>query len=406
MKKYLFPLCIIVTISIIAAFAIVYRGQIRGIITAIGNPPIDITTHITQIPLILPPGFSISIYAEGLIDPRVMTYGPAGDLMVSIPSEGSVVALKDEDGDGFAERHIVVAKGLKSPHGLATRCIEEVCSIYIAETDQVTSYDFDRKTYTAINKEKLVDLPGGGNHFSRTIMFMPYPDHDTLLISVGSSCNVCNEKDSRRAKILSVKFDGTALKTFASGLRNAVFMAIHPVNGKIWVTEMGRDLLGDDLPPDEINIVEEGRNYGWPICYGKNIHDTAFDKNTYVRNPCMEPFEIPSYIDIPAHSAPLGLAFIPEEGWPEEYWHNLLVAYHGSWNRTEPTGYKIVRYTFDAQGKYLGEEDFISGWLTKDGAFGRPVDMLVQPGGTIYISDDKAGVIYKVIMRTDPLSKS
>jgi glucose/arabinose dehydrogenase len=160
---------------------------------------------------------------------------------------------------------------------------------------------------------------------------------------------------------------------------------------------MGRDLLGDNIPPDEINIVKKGANYGWPICYGKNTHDDSFDKNVYIRNPCMEPYETPSYIDIQAHSAPLGLAFFPEEGWPEEYWHNMLVAYHGSWNRTVPTGYKIARYKLDAKGQVLGQEDFITGWLDKNGiAWGRPVDIMISPGGNIFVTDDKAGVIYKI----------
>jgi len=166
---------------------------------------------------------------------------------------------------------------------------------------------------------------------------------------------------------------------------------------------MGRDNIGDDLPPDEINIIENlstssGQNsipnFGWPICYGKNIHDSDFDKNVYIRDPCAD--KIPSHIDLQAHSAPLGLAFVPEEGWLQDYWHNLFVAYHGSWNRSEPTGYKVVRIKLDSKGNYLGIEDFITGWLTKDGALGRPVDILVQPGGIMYITDDKAGVIYKV----------
>lgn len=352
----------------------------------------------TGFPLKFPDGFSISMYAKDLGAPRVMMWGPDGTLWTSIPSEGKVVSLRDADGDGAAESAAVVADGLNRPHGLASRCDPDMsCKVYIAESDQVAVYDFDAARGRVTHKKKIADLPDGGRHFTRTIMFMPYPYENTLLISVGSSCDVCHEKDERRAKILALDVATGELKEFAQGLRNSVFMAIHPVNGKIWATEMGRDMLGDDLPPDEINIIEEGKNYGWPICYGKNIHDTAFDKNTYVRNPCMTPFETGSHIDIPAHSAPLGLSFFPEEGWPEEYWYNLLVAYHGSWNRSEPTGYKLVRYKLDAQGNYLGEEDFISGWLQKDGtALGRPVDVLIQPGGTIFISDDKAGVIYRI----------
>jgi glucose/arabinose dehydrogenase len=273
----------------------------------------------------------------------------------------------------------------------------------VAETEKLVQYDlvFDdkEKIYRPLNPEKILDLPKGGRHFTRTLLFLPYPQDHKLLISVGSTCDVCFEKDERNGTILVYDFKTKESKIYAKGLRNSVFLTLHPVTGKVWATEMGRDWLGDDLPPDEINIIEEGKNYGWPICYGKNIHDDNFDKNVYIRNPCMEPFETPSYIDIPAHSSPLGLAFFPEEGWPEDYWYNLLVAYHGSWNRTVPTGYKIVRYILDSQGNYLGEEDFITGWLQENEAIGRPVDILIKPGGIIYISDDKAGVIYKVVYK-------
>ncbi|HLG25197.1 MAG TPA: PQQ-dependent sugar dehydrogenase, partial [Candidatus Gracilibacteria bacterium] len=324
-----------------------------------------------------------------------------GNLLVSSTSSGKIYALPDKDGDGKADETITVLEGLNSPHGLALKCPDpaETCGLYVAEADKVTLYEYSPGSYTAASARKIVDLDSGGRHHTVTLLYGPPGYDDKLIIASGSSCDVCHEEDWRRAKILMANGDGSDLKEFAKGLRNAVFLAIHPVTGKIWVTEMGRDNLGDDLPPDEINIIEEGKNYGWPNCYGKNIHDTDFDKNTYIRNPCTEPFETESYIDIPAHSAPLGLAFIPEEGWPEEYWHNLLVAYHGSWNRSTPTGYKIVRFKLDPQGNFIGVEDFISGWLTKNGALGRPVDILTQPGGTIYISDDKAGVIYKVALK-------
>lgn len=403
--------------------AMLYWTNFRGIDPAIKPPPerIEDVINTTGMPLRLPGGFSISIFAKDLEKPRVLAYDSVGNLLVSIPSQGRVVALPDRNSDGVADETITVVDGLNRPHGLAMRCLE-TCELYIAESHQVAAYRYDENNLKALNQQKIVDLPDGGNHWSRTIMFMPAPNEDKLLISVGSSCNVCAEKDWRRAKILSANYDGTDFKTFASGLRNAVFMAIHPVTGKIWATEMGRDFLGDNLPPDEVVIAEEGRDYGWPYCYGKQILD-PFGGDTS-KSFC--PTTVPSRIDIPAHSAPLGLAFIPEEarlpapdgrrpdggqGWPQEYWHNLLVAYHGSWNRSEPTGYKIVRYRLDDQGNLSahsglspsgsktgeGGEDFISGWLTeKNEALGRPVDMIVQPGGKMYISDDKAGVIYKV----------
>ena len=165
--------------------------------------------------------------------------------------------------------------------------------------------------------------------------------------------------------------------------------------GETWVTEMGRDHLGDDLPPDEVNILEEGGDYGWPFCYGENIHDTVFDKNVYIRDPCED--KIPSHIDLQAHSAPLGLTFVPEGvGWPEAYEGDLLVAYHGSWNRTIPTGYKIMRFILDDEGNVVRRENFLSGWLTEDGVLGRPVDLVFNTNGALFISDDRAGVIYRV----------
>lgn len=380
-----------------------YWRNLRGIWPALSGPSerIEEVIGTEEKPLALPPQVSISVFAKDLGAPRVMVRDPAGNIVTSIPSRGQVVALPDRDGNGKADETIVLLEGLNRPHGLAVRCTER-CQLFIAETDKVTVYDYvydeSRRLHVPVNGRTIIDLPSGGGHFTRTILFMPEPQDHKLLISVGSSCNVCNERDPRRAKILVANADGSGLREFAKGLRNAVFMAIHPGSGAIWATEMGRDLLGDDIPPDEINIVEDGKNYGWPICYGKNIHDTEFDNNVYVRNPCLEPFETPSYLDIPAHSAPLGLAFIPEEGWPEEYRHNLLVAYHGSWNRSQPTGYKIVRYKLDAQGRYLGEEDFITGWLKGGEALGRPVDILALPGGVLYVSDDHAGVIYRITL--------
>jgi len=402
MKKILFIVTGFLVVIVFLWITIFYWTNLRGLWPAIQKPKEDISKLIntTGMPLTLPPGFSISVFAKNLMAPRVMTIDPSGNLLVSITAQGRVVALPDRNKDGVADEIVTVIDGLNRPHGLTFRCTDQ-CRLYIAETDQVAVYDYDNSTLKAINKRTVVALPGGGNHFTRTILFRQPPHENELLISVGSTCNVCYEDDWRRAKILTIPLDAVGipqdeLRVFASGLRNSVFMAFHPFTGQLWVTEMGRDFLGDDLPPDEINIIEDGKNYGWPICYGKNIHDIEFDKNLYLRDPCQEPWATPSYIDIAAHSSPLGLAFIPEVGWPEEYRHNLLVAYHGSWNRSVPTGYKIVRYKLDEQGHYLGEEDFISGWLTEKGVLGRPTDILIQPGGIIYISDDKAGIIYRV----------
>ncbi|HTE48560.1 MAG TPA: PQQ-dependent sugar dehydrogenase [Candidatus Paceibacterota bacterium] len=357
---------------------------------------------------ILPAGFSLNIFAKNVPDARVIEMDPKGRILVSEPSEGKIVALIDKDNNHISDEQKILASGLNRPHGMAFNCnnVAGQCFLYVAENDALLRFSYDADTPALGNKEKLMSIGSSPNnhHFTRSLLFLPSPNEDTLLISVGSSCNVCHETDPDNATILSYNIKTGKKEVYAKGLRNAVFMTLNPVSGKVFATEMGRDNVGDNIPPDEINIIEkkndQPQNYGWPICYGKNIHDTQFDKNTYIRNPCMAPFETPSFIDLQAHSAPLGLSFIPEEGWGEEYWHNLLVAYHGSWNRTSPTGYKIVRIKMNSKGEYLGTEDFITGWLTKGGKkTGRPVDIKVFPGGVAYISDDESGVIYKLTAR-------
>lgn len=388
-----------VIIGIVGYMGWFYWNNLRGAVPAVGSPPASPEEAVAG--LMTDPEFSLSIFAEGLINPRVMIFDPSGVLITSITSAGKVVALPDEDKDGRADAPIIVADGLNRPHGLSFHCPEDKCSLYIAETDGISVYDYDPESFRASNKKKIIDLPTGENHFTRTILIAPLEGRDRLFISIGSSCNVCRESDPRRAKVLYADLDGGNLKEFSSGLRNAVFMTLRPGTDEIWVTEMGRDLIGDDIPPDEINILKLGGNYGWPVCYGKNIHDTNFDKNIYVRNPCMDPFETPSHIDIQAHSAPLGLAFSPADAnWEEEYRNNLFVALHGSWNRTMPTGYKVVRYKLDEDGVPIGEaRDFITGWLKDGASSGRPADIVFDESGNMFISDDKAGAIYRVTAR-------
>lgn len=407
MKK---PLIIISSLIVIAALAwagVFYWRYLRGVGPAVKSPPQDIAQLLTSeskptkqshahvpFPLKLPQGFAISIFAQGLGSPRVLVQDPGGTLLASIPAQGRVVALPDKNGDGIADRVVNVVQGLGQPHGLIFRRENGKTRLYIAEVQQLAVYDYDEKNFKASNKKKITDLPPGGRHRTRTMVFLPPPDN-RLLISVGSSCDTCVEKDWRYAKVLSLSPDGGNLKPFASGLRNAVFMALHPLTKQVWVTEMGRDFLGDDLPPDEINILQEGKDYGWPYCYARQVHDDQFDPQGAKKGFCQQ--TVPSYIDLPAHSAPLGLAFFPEAGWPPEYRHNLLVAFHGSWNRSTPTGYKVVRLKLDGKGNYQGVEDFISGWLTPQGALGRPVDILIKNNGEMYLSDDKAGVVYRVV---------
>jgi glucose/arabinose dehydrogenase len=400
----------VIAITIIGA-ALIWAGNfywqnLRGASPAILSPPRDIVRLLEEpprpegtgalpssLPLKLAPGFAISLFAENVPGARVLTLDPKGNLLVSLTSQGKVVALPDSNGDGAADAVVTVLDGLNKPHGLAFGP-EEQPRLYVAETGRVAAFDYDPERLTASSEQKIADLPPGGRHFTRSLRFLPGPRDRRLLISVGSSCDACEEDDPRRAAILAVDPDGGELSTFASGLRNSVFMAVHPRSKHVWATEMGRDFLGDNLPPDEINIILEGSHYGWPYCYGKRLHDDKIDPAGVHREFCRD--TIPSFIDLPAHSAPLGLAFFPDE-WPRDLRHDLLVALHGSWNRTEPTGYKVVRYRLDAAGNFVGVEDFITGWLTPAGALGRPVDILIKDDGVIFISDDKAGVVYRVV---------
>lgn len=405
MKKPVVIIAIILAALGLGA-AVYFWQNLPGARPAILPPPRDIVKLLekperpegkgalpSSLPLKLPPGFTVSIFAKNLPGARVLALDPDGTLLVSLTSQGKVVALPDKNGDGVADAVVTVLDGLNKPHGLAFGP-EKKPRLYVAETVRVEAFDYDPERLTAYSEQKIADLPPGGRHFTRSLRFLPGPRDRRLLISVGSSCDACEEEDPRRAKILAVDPDGGELETFASGLRNSVFMAVHPRSKHVWATEMGRDDLGDNWPPDEINVILEGSHYGWPYCYGKRLHDDKSDPTGARREFCKE--TIPSFIDLPAHSAPLGLAFFPLE-WPQEFGHDLLVALHGSWNRTEPTGYKVVRYKLDAAGNFIDVEDFITGWLTPEGALGRPVDILIKDEGVIFISDDKAGVVYRVV---------
>ncbi len=348
---------------------------------------------VEQGPLTLLEGLSITTFADNLGKPRVLQVDKDGTVLVSIPASGEVVALTDSDDDGKADKREVILSNLNRPHGLALWCQTDECKLFVAETDKVAVYNYDYLSNRASSRKVIIDLPGGGRHWTRTIIITEINNTPKLLISVGSSCDTCFEDDWRRAKILQADLDGSNLREFAQGLRNSVFMTVHPLTGEIWATEMGRDYLGDELPPDEINIIKEGKHYGWPICYGQRVYDEKFGQ----KSPDFCKQTEPSYIDIPAHSAPLGLAFIPfDSKWPDFLAGDLLVAYHGSWNRTVPRGYKIKRFKLDEKGRVIGQGDFISGWLQRGESLGRPVDILVLPEGIMYISDDKAGVIYQV----------
>ena len=337
----------------------------------------------------LPPGFHITIFAEAP-NARQMAFSPGGVLLVTDMSDGTVLAFPDPKHTGHAERMVPVLSGLNAPHGIAFH----KGKLYVAEINAVRRYDWDEAQLRVRNPQKIVDVPGsGGGHSTRTILFT----NGKMYVATGSSCNVCVEDDNRRAAVTEHNEDGSGQRTFASGLRNAVGLTVNPNTKTIWATDNGRDWLGDDLPPEEVNdLGPRGGNAGWPYCYGNRVPDRSQSKD-YDCSKTIAPA-----VEMQAHSAPLGLLFYDGEMFPAEYRGSLFVTFHGSWNRSVPTGYKVVRVKFNDKGEAQGPpEDFISGWIrpgeTKKGRWmGRPVGLAVGPDGAMYVTDDSAGVVYRV----------
>jgi len=336
----------------------------------------------TDFPLSVPRGFSISIFAQNVPGARVLAFDQDGNLWVSRTAQGVISMIELKDGKAGSVKDVF--SGLDRPHGLAFDPADPD-TLYFAENDKISKVRIGQG-----EPQKIADLPDDGGHFTRTLIFS---GNGRLFVSVGSSCNACDEKDNRRASIFTLDREGRNFRKIAGGLRNSVFMTMEPRTGQLWATEMGRDYLGDNLPPDEINIIKDSKNYGWPYCYGNRVHDPDFDPSGLRGQFCQQ--TEPAHIEVPAHSAPLGLAFV-SLNWPAEYQNDLLVAYHGSWNRSKPTGYKVVRYKLDENGNNLGGEDFITGWLVDGNIYGRPVDIVFDKDGAMFISDDKAGVIYRL----------
>ncbi len=331
----------------------------------------------------LPPGFRIDTFASELGAPRFMAVSPSGDLFVSVPSRGQVVALPNRDGDGKADRAVVYADGLNRPHGLAFFGQW----LYVAETGAVLRYAYHLGDLTGGKPEVVVpDLPSGGGHWTRTIAFGP---DGKMYVSVGSSCNVCEESDPRRAAILQFNPDGSGGRIFARGIRNAVGITFHPQTGELWATNNGRDWLGDEFPPDTILVVKDGAHYGWPNCNGQRVPDPDFGRPEFCRSTALPALEIQ------AHSATLGLTFYTGSMFPPDFRGDLFVALHGSWNRSVPTGYKLIRIPMGS-GRPGAPQDFATGWLQGGRAWGRPVDVITGKDGALYLSDDRAGVIYRI----------
>lgn len=333
--------------------------------------------------LTLPPGFTAEVYASGLSRPRFITFSPDGVLYVAEAGGGRVIALPEDQAPGRAARQVTVASGLESPNSLAFAGNV----LYVGEVSRVARMTVDANLHASNQQDIITDLPKGGNHVTRTVLIGP---DGKLYVSIGSSCNVCNESDPHRASVWQYHTDGSGGRLYAHGLRNAVGMAVNPVTHEIWVTNNGRDLLGDDTPPETIYALRDGADYGWPRCHAGTIVDPDFGSAGACQG-VEQPF-----VKMQAHSAPLGLAFYTPSKFPAKY-HGLFVAFHGSWNRSVPTGYKVVFIPLDGQGHIVGPpQDFVTGWLQNGSASGRPVGLAVGPDGALYVSDDSAGMIYRI----------
>jgi len=328
------------------------------------------------------PGFRISLFADNLGGVRNLALGPGGVVYASLQGAGKVVRLVDANGDGAAEV-TEVATGLDGPFGIAFRGD----TMYVGEETRVRRWIPGNPAPQTV----VSGLPSGG-HSTRTVVF---GRDGYLYLAVGSSCNVCDESDPRRAAVTRYNADGTGEHRFATGLRNSVGLAIHPTTGELWATNNDRDNIGgmntrvtDDLPPERLNVIKDGKFYGWPQCY------LPGQRNPEYPSANCSAVEPPA-ITFQAHSAPLGMAFYTGSKFPG-YQGDAFVAFHGSWNRSVPTGAKVVRVRMQ-NGKAVSSEDFVTGWQLGNGSrWGRPVAPLALPDGSLLISDDSGGRVWRV----------
>jgi glucose/arabinose dehydrogenase len=338
----------------------------------------------------LPEGFELSVYAENLGKPRMLaTWGD--QVYLTRPEEGDVLRFSAPDGTGPAASRATVLAGVPLVHGIVFRDD----TVYLATDTQVLTAavtaegDFEAPTVL------IDDLPEGGQHPYRTLGIGP---DDALYISVGSSCDACAETNLEHATILRSTLDGTERSTFASGLRNTIGFDWHPVTGELWGMDHGSDNRGDDTPPEELNWITQGANYGWPYCFGNQQIDLIIDEPVDTTKEALCPTTSPASLVTQAHNAPIGLTFYDADVFPEEYRNDAFVAMHGSWNRLPATGYKVVRIEFDSDGNPVEFHDFVSGFLVNEGTetFGRPAGITVAQDGSLLFTDDSGGVIYRV----------
>jgi glucose/arabinose dehydrogenase len=333
----------------------------------------------------LPQGFRITVFAEGVTNARAMCWGAKGTLFVGSRSEGVVHALRDTDGDGRADVHHIVARDLNMPVGVAFRDGD----LYVSAVDRIVKLPGIEDQLTSPPAPVVVtdSYPDETHHGWKFIAFGP---DGQLYVPVGAPCNICLSKDSIFASITRMQPDGSGREILAHGVRNTVGFDWHPVTDELWFTDNGRDWLGDDSPDCELNrLSRTGEHFGYPFCHAGTVPDPEFGE----QRPCST-FTAPAALLGP-HTAPLGMRFYRGSQFPEAYRNAIFIAQHGSWNRSKPIGYQLMVAYPQTDGT-ARTEVFASGWLKDGKAWGRPVDVLEAPDGSLLVSDDAADMIYRI----------
>ncbi|WP_339723511.1 sorbosone dehydrogenase family protein [Maribacter stanieri] len=346
------------------------------------------STDLALLDLNLPEGFQIEVYARGVDGARSMAMGDNGTLFVGTRTENNVYAIQDTDGD-FKADNIMVLDTMEVPNGIAMRNGD----LYVAQVGSLWKYpNIEEQLGGDLEKELIYDdFPTEFHHGWKYIAFGP---DDKLYVPVGAPCNICNrtDEDERFATISRMDPDGSNREIYARGVRNSVGFTWHPDTKEMWFTDNGRDMLGDDIPPCELNkVTEVGQHFGYPFCHGGIVKDPEFGD----LHPCSD-FVSPA-LQLDAHVAPLGIKFYTGNMFPSEYKGKAFIAEHGSWNRSKKVGYRIMMVNIE-DGEAVSTEPFIDGWLNEveQKATGRPVDILLLKDGSMLISDDYGDAIYRV----------